>query len=122
MKLITATAVLTAGILFWLLLLPPLAALAEGPTPVALPATAQHDLGEPDGAAYRLFIGLPPGYDPDGKTRYPVAYVLDANVVFPLAVTTHRMFAAFNEASEAIVGVGYPVQSFPTRWPPTGGI
>lgn len=79
----------------------------------------QHDLrGEPKVAAYRLFIGLPPGYDPDGDARYPVTYVLDGNVVFPFALVTHRMFVVFNEAREAIVvGVGYPVQFFPETVP-----
>ncbi len=115
MNRITTSGRLTATILLGLLLVAARpAALAGESTPVILPATVQHDLsGGPGGAAYRLFIGLPPGYDPGGDTHYPVAYVLDGNVVFPFAVVTHRMFVVFNEAPETIVvGVGYPVRFF----------
>lgn len=90
------------------------AARAGEPPAVTLPGTVQHDLrAEVNGAPYRLFIGLPPGYDPDGERRYPVTYVLDGNVVFPFAVNALRMFALFGEAPETIVvGVGYPAQYF----------
>ena len=98
------------------------APLAGEPPAVTLPGTVQHDLrAAANDAAYRLFIGLPPAYDPDGERRYPVTYVLDGNVVFPFAVNTLRMFALFGETPETIVvGVGYPVQYFPEtlalRW------
>ena len=98
------------------------ASLASEPPAVTLPGTVQHDLrAASNDAAYRLFVGLPPGYDPDGERRYPVTYVLDGNVVFPFAVNTLRMFALFGETPETIVvGVGYPVQYFPEtlalRW------
>ena len=98
------------------------ASLASEPPAVTLPGTVQHDLRTAgNDAAYRLFIGLPPGYDPDGERRYPVTYLLDGNVVFPFAVNTLRMFALFGETPETIVvGVGYPVQYFPEtialRW------
>ena len=98
------------------------ASLAGEPPAVTLPGTVQHDLrAEGNGVPYRLFVGLPPGYDPDGDRRYDVIYVLDGNIVFPFALNTLRMFALFGEAPETIVvGVGYPVQYFPEtialRW------
>lgn len=111
---------LAAGTVLGIALTIARSALAAEPTPVTLPATEQHDLRAGSaGPVYRLFIGLPPGYDPNGQVRYPVAYVLDGNVVFPFAVTTERMFVLFQEVPEMIVvGVGYPVQFFPETFAP----
>ena len=92
------------------------------PLPVTVPAAFQHDLAAgPGGTAYRVFVGLPADYDARGDKRYPVTYVLDGNVSFPVTVNIQRMYQLFRETPEMIVvGVGYPVEFFPetfaARW------
>lgn len=98
------------------------AVYAENPPAVTIPASHQHDLRSgTDGREYRLFVAVPPGYDPAGSERYAVTYVLDGNVVFPFAVVAQRMFRLFDEVPDLIVvGIGYPVRFFPetipSRW------
>lgn len=92
---------------------------AAEPAPVTVPAAFQHDLAGPGGATWRLFVGLPPDYDPQGEQRYPVIYVLDGNVTFPFVVNAERMFVLFGEAPELIVvGIGYPAEFFTDTFAP----
>lgn len=97
-------------------------AVARDAPAVTIPATYQHDLrAGTDGPGYRLFVALPPGYDPGGSDRYPTLFVLDGNVVFPFATMTQQMFGLFGETPNLIVvGIGYPVRFFPetvaSRW------
>ena len=94
---------------------------ASEPLPVTVPAAFQHDLAAGPELTYRIFVGLPPGYEASTDTRYPVTYVLDGNVSFPVAVNIQRMYQLFRETPEMIVvGIGYPVEFFPgtfaARW------
>ena len=59
---------------------------------VAIPSTREHELrSATNGRQYQLFISLPEGYAAGDTTRYPVLYVLDGNMSFPLATEAHRL-------------------------------
>jgi predicted alpha/beta superfamily hydrolase len=58
---------------------------------------------------YRLSIALPPGYDAEAEQRYPVLYLLDGDLAFPMVVSTLRGLLLGAEAPRLIiVGIGYP--------------
>jgi predicted alpha/beta superfamily hydrolase len=57
---------------------------------------------------YRIFVSLPPNYSAD-SARYPVIYVLDGNLNFPVVTTVARSLQVGDAmARVVIVGVGYP--------------
>lgn len=58
---------------------------------------------------FRIFVGLPPGMDPDADVRYPLIVSLDGNASFASTLGTQRMLSMGGEVPPAIViGVGYP--------------
>jgi hypothetical protein len=42
------------------------------------------------GQQYALWVGLPDSYTKDASRRYPVMYVLDGQLLFPLVSSIHR--------------------------------
>ena len=62
-----------------------LTTLALNPPPVAIPnSEVRHVQSESNGIGYKLYIGLPNGYD-EGTRRYGVVYTLDADYSFAIA-------------------------------------
>lgn len=65
------------------------------------------------GDSFSIFVSLPVGYHPPGKERYPVVYLLDANLYFDIMATTINKYAEVGLAPNVIlVGIGY--KDFPT--------
>jgi hypothetical protein len=58
------------------------------------------------GRTYRIYVAMPPGPAPKGG--YPVIYVLDGNVNFPVAATQMVLRAAGGGPGALVVGIGYP--------------
>lgn len=60
------------------------------------------------GRSYDIHIRLPEGYDPNRASRYPVAYILDGDSLFPILAATHLFLTIDDNIPEVIiVGVGY---------------
>jgi len=63
-----------------------------------------------NGKDYRLFLSVPSGEPP--AAGWPVAYLIDGNLHFGIAVDTMRIQACWPETRNAvIVGIGYPTDS-----------
>ncbi len=66
---------------------------------------------------YSISIGLPPTYA-NPNTRFPVLYILDGNVEFPLMKSICELLWLGREISEAIlVGIGYPTSNLDEMLP-----
>src|SRR5687768_14879617 len=66
------------------------------------------DMVTEQGWDFRVSVALPASYAASTK-RYPVLYVLDADVFFATAVEQARLQGLVGEISEVIlVGIGYP--------------
>lgn len=52
---------------------------------------------------YQLYVSLPSGYNPDDTERYPVLYVLDGNMNFPLVVPIHNLLDSSGEIEKVII-------------------
>jgi predicted alpha/beta superfamily hydrolase len=104
------------------LLMLPLPARSQDARTVAMPATREYVLRSAiNGRPYRLHIALPEGYADTDTTRYPVLYILDGNLSFPIATAAHRLLRIFGEVPEVIiVGVSYDaatfMDTFASRW------
>ncbi len=60
------------------------------------------------GDSFTLSISLPPGYDTQPAKRYPVVYVLDANLYFDVMAPVLNKYCGVGLAPEVIVvGIGY---------------
>lgn len=58
--------------------------------------------------SFTIFTALPDTYDAKGKQRFPVVYLLDANLYFDIMATALRRYAEVGLAPEVIlVGIGY---------------
>ena len=56
---------------------------------------------------FKIFVSLPKGYEKSNK-KYPVVYVLDANIAFDMVSTISKLLSVGIECKEAIyIGVGY---------------
>lgn len=59
------------------------------------------------GREYQLFVRLPEAYDPDGAP-YPVVYLLDGDITFPMLGAYERYLSFYDETPDIIlVGIGY---------------
>lgn len=62
---------------------------------------------------FSIFINLPNDYNPQQKKKYPVIYLLDANLYFDIIATTINKYSEVGLSPSAIlVGIGY--KDFPT--------
>lgn len=58
--------------------------------------------------SFSIFINLPADYNPGQSKKYPVAYLLDANLYFDIMAVTLNKYAEVGLAPEVIlVGIGY---------------
>jgi hypothetical protein len=82
------------------------------PIPVALTNTESCTINSSyESQEFSIFIGLPPSYATSNRT-FPVLYVLDGNLEFPLVKSVCELLWLGREISEAIlVGIGYPVRN-----------
>lgn len=63
--------------------------------------------------SFSVFINLPNDYNPQQKEKYPVVYLLDANLYFDIIATVINKYSEVGLAPNAIlVGIGY--KDFPT--------
>jgi uncharacterized protein len=63
--------------------------------------------------SFSIFVNLPNDYNPQQKEKYPVVYVLDANLYFDILATTINKYSEVGLAPSVIlVGIGY--KDFPT--------
>lgn len=63
--------------------------------------------------SFSIFINLPNDYDPQKKEKYPVVYLLDANLYFDIVATILNKYSEVGLAPAVIlVGIGY--KDFPT--------
>lgn len=88
---------------------------SDVPVEAVIARSEVHMLTSTEGAGqeFRVSVALPISYDASADTRYPVLYVLDADLAFGTAVEITRGLALGQELPELIiVGVGYPVESF----------
>jgi hypothetical protein len=75
-------------------------------TPVTLPGASQFDFASRiSGRTYRIFVSRP--LAPPPACGYPVVFVTDANLSFPIAATQGGAMA-FAGKGLLVVGVGYP--------------
>lgn len=73
----------------------------------ALPATSRF-YATSVGDSFSVSVQLPAGYRPDDTQRYPVVYLLDANIYFDIMAATLRQYSQLGLAPDVIlVGVGY---------------
>ena len=57
---------------------------------------------------YEVLVGLPDGYDASASRRYPVVYVLDAGIHYPVLRTYHEYMTNSGRVPEVIfVGISY---------------
>jgi predicted alpha/beta superfamily hydrolase len=56
-----------------------------------------------NGQQYALWVGLPDSYAKDGSRRYPVMYVLDGQLLFPLVSSIHRGMWLGKDLPELII-------------------
>jgi len=62
---------------------------------------------------FSIFVNLPNDYNPQQKEKYPVVYLLDANLYFDIIATTINKYSEVGLAPSVIlVGIGY--KDFPT--------
>lgn len=82
---------------------------ADRPAPLTVPGTDTFVMHPRAGnQAYRISVGLPASYDQDTDRRYPVVYMLDADVGIASAVEITRFLAFAHELPEVmVVGIGY---------------
>lgn len=58
--------------------------------------------------SFSIFIHLPADYNENSKTKYPVAYLLDANLYFDIIAATLKKYSEVGLSPDVIlVGVGY---------------
>jgi uncharacterized protein len=58
--------------------------------------------------SFSIFVNLPNDYDPQKEERYPVVYLLDANLYFDIMAVTINKYAEVGLAPDIIlVGIGY---------------
>ncbi|MEV4886346.1 alpha/beta hydrolase-fold protein [Chitinophaga sp. CC14] len=58
--------------------------------------------------SFSIFIHLPADYNPEQSTKYPVVYLLDANLYFDVMAVTLNKYAEVGLAPNVIlVGIGY---------------
>lgn len=85
----------------------PLPSLADAP-PVVLPRTHQLDIPA-NGRVHRITVSVPP--EPPPSAGYPVLYVLDGNILFPLVAQFMRnqgiRSPALRRGTAVVVGLGY---------------
>lgn len=63
------------------------------------------------GRDYQLFVRLPEDHDPDGAP-YPVVYLLDGDITFPMLGAYERYLSFYGETPDVIlVGIGYGVRT-----------
>lgn len=98
-------------LLLTLALLPLLSARAEPWQPVQLAHAEMRDVqSQHTGRTYRIFLSVPRGEAP--AQGYPVLYVLDANLLFPVLSQQALMYQphAQRDGREPVlvVGIGYP--------------
>ncbi len=63
--------------------------------------------------SFSIFVNLPNDYNPQQKEKYPVVYLLDANLYFDILATTINKYSEVGLAPSVIlVGIGY--KDFPT--------
>lgn len=63
--------------------------------------------------SFKVFINLPNNYHPGQKKKYPVVYLLDANLYFDIMATTVNKYSDVGLAPEVIlIGIGY--KDFPS--------
>lgn len=76
--------------------------------PVSLPRTSEHIVeAKANGVRYKLYVSLPRGYE-EGKERYPVIYLLDADYSFAIARNVVEHLADRDHLRWAIVvGIAY---------------
>ena len=88
------------------------AAFGQSVPPVELRASEVHELWLDDGTVYEVYVAYPLGYDSSGDTRYPVLYMTDAALVFPLVAQTYRFLARYQEAPPILlVGIDRPTET-----------
>jgi predicted alpha/beta superfamily hydrolase len=59
------------------------------------------------GDTFKLYLALPPNYDESDK--YPVLYLLDANIFFGMVTETARLLQFGKEIPDIVItGIGYP--------------
>lgn len=58
--------------------------------------------------SFSIFVNLPNDYNPQQKEKYPVVYLLDANLYFDILATTINKYSEVGLAPSVIlVGIGY---------------
>lgn len=87
---------------------PPVAAVTKPVTePAKQPFAVQFDLpSKITGRTYRIYVARP--ITPPPKGGWPVIYVLDADVSFPIAASQMILRMASGQAAAIVVGIGYP--------------
>lgn len=77
--------------------------------PVSLTETERHTVASAvTGREYEVFVSLPDGYRLEEDQTYPVLYVLDGNLGFPLVSTIYDVLREGDDVAELIiVGIGY---------------
>lgn len=82
-------------------------ALAQGTTRVSIPNTEYWEFtSQATRRPYAVSVALPESYQIDRARRYPVVYVTDAHLGFPLATHIYRLMRLTNDVPELmIVGI-----------------
>ena len=79
-------------------------ALAQQTTRVSLPNTEYREFtSQATRRPYSVFVALPESYKADTARRYPVVYVTDAHVSFPLATQIYRLMRLSDDVPELII-------------------
>lgn len=69
------------------------------------------------GTTYHLSVSLPMHYSKTDTTHYPVLYMLDGNIAFPIAHSSRSAMDMFGELEDVIiVGIDYEWQVSRTPW------
>jgi predicted alpha/beta superfamily hydrolase len=81
---------------------------SPAPIPAALRGSVQFDMAsEISGRTYRVFIFKPQADPP--PSGYPVVFVTDANMTFPIAATISATYLMLGGGA-LVVGIGYPAE------------
>src|SRR5580765_5187896 len=78
-------------------------AAAAQVSPAAPPPEYREFTSKINGRQYALWVGLPDSYAKDVSRRYPVVYVTDGQLVFPLISSIYRALRLGNDLPDLII-------------------
>ena len=85
-----------------------------GAPAVELSGTEFYEFRTSEDTVYELYVALPSAYELDGDAEYPVLYLTDGKISFPLVLQIYKLMVLGDELPPMIlVGIDRPTKSMP---------